>query len=366
MGNRIKILHVTDSLDKGGLEEVIYNLVKNTNDDVFDVRVAYFRGGDVSDRLKQKGFICYEIKESSTKKARVNNLAKLIDDERIDIIQTHFCLDGMLAAKKAKVKLIETTHNTYQFFVNPWGKIKYSFYLNLADRIVSVSESVNRFNKKHFLIFNKNNCISIRNSIDSERLIQTNRDRNEIKKELGLPQDSIIISTLSRIDVQKGLEYFIEVAKRLNKEYKNLYFLIPGTGDAEYTAKLKGIAQTEENILFLGHVEKVNELFKVMDIYVMSSLWEGAPLTLLEAMAYGKAVVVTDVGNTAEVIDDRRNGFLVTMKDIDAMVSKIKTLLNDENLKKEMEKNAAEDFQKHFSNEIMIEKYKNLYKTLLK
>lgn len=362
---KIKILHVCDALDKGGLEEVIYNLVKNTNDEEFDVSVAYFKGGVVANRLKEKGFSCHEI-NGTGKYARINKLKTFIKDGQFDIVQVHFSFDGILAAKLSGAKVIETTHNTYHFFENPWGRLKYSFYLNLVDAVVSVSGAVRKFNLANFKVKNKEKCVVITNSIDSERITPTERSKEELKQDYNLPEDSIIISTLSRIDVQKGLEYFIEAAQLLNKKYNQLIFLIPGEGAAEYSEAIKEKAAGIENIRFIGHVSKVNELFKIMDIFAMPSLWEGAPLTLLEAMAYGKPAVVTDVGNTAEVIQDGMNGYIVEKKDVRAFVDRIITLIENPDKKAEIEKQAQKDFAEKFSNQIMIQRYKQLYRSLLK
>ncbi|MEH7332811.1 glycosyltransferase family 4 protein, partial [Neobacillus drentensis] len=263
------------------------------------------------------------------------------------------------------VKVIETTHNTYHFFENPWGRTKYSFYLNLVDSVVSVSKAVEKFNLANFKVMNNRKYTVIRNSIDSERIIPTERTKAELKKEFGLPEDSFVVSTLSRLDVQKGLEYFIEAAKTLNQKYKHLVFLIPGEGGEQYSQSLREKAEGVSNIKFIGHVSKVNELFKVMDVFAMTSLWEGAPLTLLEAMAYGKAVVVTNVGNTAEVIQDNVNGFIVEKKDVSAFVERLSRFIENPDKRSELEQQAKKDFTEKFSNQIMISHYKQLYKSLL-
>ncbi|MGG3563700.1 glycosyltransferase family 4 protein [Neobacillus rhizosphaerae] len=361
---KIRVLHVCDALDKGGLEEVIYNLVKNTNSQEFEVGVAYFKGGVVADRLKEKGFNCQEINETN-KYSRIQQLKNYIKEGKFDIVQAHFCFHGILAAKLAGVKVIETTHNTYHFFENPWGRTKYSFYLNLVNSVVSVSKAVENFNLTNFKVLNKKKCTVIRNSIDSERIIPTERSKEDLKRELGLPENAFVISTLSRLDVQKGIEYFIEAAKMLNQKYENLVFLIPGEGAEPYSQTLKKQAEGINNIRFIGHVSKVNELFKVMDVYAMTSLWEGAPLTLLEAMAYGKPVVVTNVGNTAEVIQDNMNGFIVEKKDVNAFVERLSRFIEDPTKRFELEQQAQKDFNEKFSNHIMISNYKQLYLSLL-
>ncbi|MFZ7943810.1 glycosyltransferase family 4 protein [Neobacillus sp. 19] len=362
--NKIKVLHVCDALDKGGLEEVIYNLVKNTNDQKFEVSVAYFQGGMVANRLKEKGFICHEINVAG-KYSRINKLKNYIKDEKIDIVQAHFSFHGIIAAKLAGVKVIETTHNTYHFFENPWGRLKYSLYLNLVDTVVSVSGAVQNFNLTNFKVKNRKKCVVITNSIDSERIIPSEEPTTVLKQKYNISENSVVISTLSRIDVQKGLEYLIEAASILNQKYHHLVFLIPGEGNPEYGKQLQEKATGLDNLHFIGHVSKVNELFKIMDIFTMPSLWEGAPLTLLEAMAYGKPVVVTDVGNTAEVIQDGINGYIVPKKDVHAIVDRIITLIENPEKRIQIEMRAQNDFTDKFSNQIMVDKYKQLYESLL-
>ncbi|RTR36411.1 glycosyltransferase family 1 protein [Robertmurraya yapensis] len=362
---RIKVLHVCPSLDKGGLEEVIYNLVKNSNDNEYDVSVAYFNGGLVSDRLEEKGYTCYKL-SGAGKIDKIKEFMKVIKENEIDIVQAHFCFSGILAAKLSGVKIIETVHNTYVGFINPTGKLKYSLYLNMVDCIVSVSNEVSRFNFKNFSIGNKSKCKVITNSIDPERLNPSDKSVEKIKEEFGIPTNKRVISTLSRIDSQKGLEYFIEAAKKLNTEYDDLVFLIPGTGDEKYAEKLKESIINDNNIRFIGHVTKVNQLYKIMDIFVISSLWEGGPLTLLEAMAYGKAVIATPVGITPEVIENGINGYLVNVEDVDDLYEKIKDLLDNNKRSLRLGQQAKKDFEDKFSNEIMISNYKNLYRTLIK
>lgn len=359
----MKILHVSEALDKGGLEEVIYNLVKNTNEKRFDVRVASFRGGEVSNRLSKQGYLYYEITADS-KKERIQELKKLIKREGFDVVQAHFCFEAITAAKACGVKVIETVHNTYGFFVNPWGKLKYSYYLNRADAIVTVSDAVKYFNEQHFYVMKPEKCVSIRNSINPDRLRTSSRSNEEIKQSLGIPEKSLVISTLSRLDVQKGLEYFIDMAKLLNEQFEQIAFVIPGEGNEAYSAQLKERANGIDNIHFIGHTPNINDLFKIMDIFVLSSLWEGGPLTLLEAMAYEKAIVATKVGNTEEVIRDGSTGFLVDSKDAAALAEKVGNLIQDEVLRSRLAEKAHDDFYVRFSNDIMIQKYKQLYETL--
>ncbi|MFX3622957.1 MAG: glycosyltransferase family 4 protein [Ectobacillus sp.] len=359
----MKILHVCEALDKGGLEEVIYNLVKNTKDDRFDVRVAYFRGGQVAERLADKGVVSYEL-AGATKRERIGKLVELIKREGFDIVQTHFCFEAISAAKKCGVKVIETVHNTYGFFVNPWGKLKYSYYLNKADAIVAVSGAVKDFTEKHFTIFQKNKCSTIRNSIEPERLVRSSRTPEEIKEELGIPQDATVISTLSRLDVQKGLEYFIDAARKLNERFEHVAFVIPGEGEAAYTKQLHAYAADLKNVYFIGHIPNISDLFAIMDIYVMSSLWEGGQLTLLEAMAYEKPIVTTKAGFGAEVIRDGQSGYVVDIKDARALAERIWELLEDEQKRLRMAKEAHRDFYKNFSNDVMINSYKQLYMRL--
>lgn len=359
----MKILHVSEALDKGGLEEVIYNVVKHTNDGEFKVQAASFQSGEVSRRLEENGFVYYDL-QASSKKERIQRLTELIKRERFDLVQAHFCFEAITAAKACGLKVIETVHNTYGFFVNPWGRLKYSYYLNRADAVVAVSDAVKAFNEKYFFLFQPAKQIAIRNSVNPERLVRSSRSPEEIKHELGIPLKGTVISTLSRLDVQKGLEYFIEAARTLNKQYDDLVFIIPGEGAADYERQLKAAAEGVPNLYFVGHVPDINDLFAVMDIYVLSSLWEGGPLTLLEAMAYEKPIVATKVGIIEEVMQDEQNGYVANCKDADALAGKIGLLLEDETRRQEMARRAKRDFDMNFSNDVMMHAYKELYRKL--
>jgi glycosyltransferase involved in cell wall biosynthesis len=180
------------------------------------------------------------------------------------------------------------------------------------------------------------------------------------------------IVTVSGINPTKGLEYFIEMASRLLKRYKDLSFYIAAQNlksQRKYYQYLMGLVAafklTSENIKFLGMVDDIPSLLQSADIFVFTSVSESGPMAVWEAMAMGKAVVTTDVGSVNQYLVDGESGFIVPIKDPGALVEKVEILLNDPALRQAMGARAQAIAQKKLDVSIIAEKYANFYRKIL-
>jgi glycosyltransferase involved in cell wall biosynthesis len=121
----------------------------------------------------------------------------------------------------------------------------------------------------------------------------------------------------------------------------------------------------EENVRFLGQISNVPQLLTKAKVFALSSLTEGLPMSVIEAMAAGKPTVVTDVGGNGELVVEGETGFLVSSGDAKVFAEKICILLKDKTLAKRMGANGKRRVDSKFSQERMIRYYENVYKTLL-
>ena len=117
----------------------------------------------------------------------------------------------------------------------------------------------------------------------------------------------------------------------------------------------------ENLIQFLGYRSDIQNTMKQFDFVVLSSLWEGLPLTPIEAFSVGKTVIGTSVDGTPEIIEDKENGLLVNAKDVRQLSDAMNILIEDENLRKELEVNAKKCYMEEFSFDKLAKEYRDYY-----
>lgn len=168
--------------------------------------------------------------------------------------------------------------------------------------------------------------------------------------------------TVARLVPQKGLETLVDAAALL----PNVRFLIAGEGPER--AQLESLAQdrrVSERVCFLGYSADVRALLGAVDIFVLPSLFEGLPISVLEAMAAGRPVVATDVEGTREAVVAGESGILVPPGDPVALANAISTVLHDDELRARLVKAALERVRSEFSEDAMIASTAALYQELL-
>ena len=168
----------------------------------------------------------------------------------------------------------------------------------------------------------------IRNGVAVERFRQ--RPDPNLRRELAAGSDDFLFLTTARLDPQKGLDVLLRAARSVD----GARFLIAGVGgeraDLEREADELGV---RERILFLGHRADVPALLAASDAFVLPSLFEGTPLSLLEAMAAGKPVVASAIPGTDELVVNDETGLLVPVRDADALAQALRRIVADPDLR---------------------------------
>jgi glycosyltransferase involved in cell wall biosynthesis len=161
---------------------------------------------------------------------------------------------------------------------------------------------------------------------------------------------------------QKAPQDFIELANLVTDKIKNVKFILAGDGVLRASLqKLIFRYRLQDKVILAGWHRDIPQVLSALDIFVLTSLWEGFPITVLEAMASGKAVVVTHTGGIAELIKDGENGFLVRPKETEKMVEKIIRLVNNADLRRIMGEEARLSVTGSFSFSAMITAHQSLY-----
>ncbi len=365
---KIKILYLVEYWI-GGVRNVVLNLAERLDKSKFEVVVCSLCEHKVWD----KNFGASGVE---TRNFRMRNLfdigailalSKFIRDNRFHIVHTHLPradFYGRLVARLCHVPFIFSTVHSAEKHREKKHKFLHSFLdkisMGFANEIIAVAESV----KRHIIDkqgIDSDKIVVIRNGIDIGRYAGSGNPE-VTRREFGFHNNSVIVGVVGRLNKQKGLAFFLRAACEVLKVEKRVQFLIVGEGPQRYElerlSKRLGIDQW---VVFSGFRADVPSVLSVMDIFVMPSLVEGFPLSLLEAMAVGKPVIASNIGGIPEIVKDRESGILVPPRDPEALAEAIVELLKDRANWKVMGENGRQRVIEYFNVERMVRDYEEFY-----
>jgi len=369
--NKIKILYLITGLKMGGAEMLLYRLLINLDRKKYEpVIVSITSIAEIGRKIEKLKVKTLDLRV----KFKYDFFAFLkfiifLKKEKPQILHSHLFhanLLGRITGKICKVPIIiSTIHN-----VNFGGKLREKL-LKYTDKFCNFTIVISQIVAKEMIekkIVPKNKLKIICNGIDFKEFnLNKNKVQKKINRELKIKKNQNILISVGRLTEQKGYFYMIETVRILNKKYSDLIWIVLGDGeDKMKLEKQIKIENLQKNILFLGIKENVVEYLFDSDIFIMPSLWEGLPLSLLEAMACGLPVIATNVGGIPEIVKDKISGFLVEPKNPTILAEKIEYLLNlDIDSRKKMGIEGRKIVEEKFSLRKMVEKYENLYEKLL-
>jgi glycosyltransferase involved in cell wall biosynthesis len=178
-----------------------------------------------------------------------------------------------------------------------------------------------------------------------------------------------LICVVARIEHQKGQKYLIEACGKLKAKLQDFHLLLVGDiVDSAYLKECKDIAEKlgiQERITFTGQQENVSQVLSAIDIFVLPSLSEGFPRSVIEAMGARKPVIVTDVGGCSEAVEDYVSGFIVPAKDLKELSDKINLLGTDKELRSKVGKEARIRVEEMFSIQKNVKQIERAYREIL-
>lgn len=302
-------------------------------------------------------------------------LYRRIRRTRPDIVHTHNSKAGFLgrlAARIAGVPVVIHTPHCFAFMNEGFGKFEKVLYLYLekfaglfTDRLITVSKSQEMDIVSRRLIRQEKVCL-IENSVDVSRFIRNGKvDIQKKKKELGLDESSLILGTVGVLNESKGHKFLIEALSRVIKDGFDARLIIAGEGylqeELEALSQKMGVSSRAN---LLGYRYDIPEILSVMDVFVFTSLWEGMPLALLEAMAQGLPVVSTDVHGAVDLIRNNETGILVKKKDAIGLAGAIEYIISHRKEAKAMGERAQRLIRERYSLDKHIKKLEGLYTEL--
>ncbi len=324
------ILFVTVGYSLGGSEKMIQSIATILKKRGYKVRILAFKSwGEVSENLEKMNIDCVSLFGRGRLDFRVLwryflYLLKFPPDIIIAFLYRAY-IPTRLFGWILSIPNISSVRDV-QEWMNPVQKFFDRITSTFSYIIYACSEAVANFLTTDVGI-NPKNIVTILNGIDVNKY-NLKLDRIKKKKELGLDVKKLVVGTVSRLyEPKKGIKYLLKSVKLLQGEI-DFQLLIVGGGKDELI--LKEMADDLGiNVIFLGDRKDVPEILSVMDIFVLASLYEGLPVSLLEAMACSLPVVVTGVGGIPEVVINGKTGFIVEPRNVNQLSSKLKELLID-------------------------------------
>jgi glycosyltransferase involved in cell wall biosynthesis len=249
--------------------------------------------------------------------------------------------------------------------LRPERRIANRILSRVTDKIVAVSESI----KEDIIKYDKidpSKILVIHNGVDISKFAPDGRF-HDIRKEFAITDSDVVIGFIGRLVPAKGIEYLIDAFSHLERNLKNIKLLIVGHGSL--LDRLRERAHEHSingSVLFTGERHDIPDILSGIDIFVMPSVAEGLPNSLLEAMAMRKPIIATSVGGIPEVIRNGINGLLVPPRNAESIITAIKKLLDKRHLAKKMGQSARYFVEENLSIQATARKWESLYISLLK
>ncbi len=360
---RPHVVHVIDELPPDGAERLLADVLRHRSAAYRFSVVCLVRGGELEREIEAMGVPVTVLGRRTTySPALLWRLVRWLRRERADVVHTHlFTADayGRVAARLAGVRgVFSTVHST-----NVW---KDAFHRRidwllawLSTKVIAVSAEVAQVLAERDGI-PKSRIAVVENGIDLQRLAGATGEG--VRAEFGIPQQVPLIGLVGRLHPAKGHADLIAALARLAAQGIDTHCLLVGSGELrdEIAAEVARHG-LEGCVTFTGQRADVPRLLAALDVLAMPSRWEGLPMTLLEAMAMGKAIVATRVGGIPNVVTDGCDGLLAPAGDAAALAAALQRVVSDAALRRALGEQARETLLVRYDIGRTARAYESLY-----
>lgn len=367
----VQVLHIIKSLGRGGAETLLPETLAKHDPLKFHFHYIYFLPwkDQMVKQIQDAGgkVTCFSANNNFQIFRKINQIAAYVKENNIQLIHCHLPwagIVGRLVGKKTGVPVVYTEHNKWERYH------KFTYLLNKLSfanqqRVIAVSEDVAQSIKKHY---KKNNpeIQVVLNGINTDKFSPDWNGMYDIRRELNIPQTAIVIGIACVFRVQKRLLTWLEIAKQLHQEHPNLHFIIAGDGPLKEQVHAKAEElNLNTKVHFVGLQTEIRPYLKAMDIFMMSSEFEGLPIALLEAMSMECLPASTAAGGIPELVKHKENGLLVPVDAPLQLVGALAEILKSPERIKELGKAARKTVETSFSMRQMVNDLETIYTQLI-
>lgn len=370
---KIRIVHVLYRFAYGGLEFVLVNMINSMPSDEYEHIIVSLKEYS-PDMLKNinRPVEAYTVNKKDGKDpGYYSRLRKLIRQLKPQILHTYNigAIDSVVCGLFCGVKAyVHSEHG--RDVADPQGtNRKYNLMRKLLSplfsRFVVVSDELRSW-LVHQVGISSAKITRIYNGVDTE--IYQHAEYTEERKIQVLGVGGLLVGTVGRLDPVKNHLMLIDAFYQYRKNHpgKDVHLVIVGDGPARKDIENR-IAQygLGDDVILTGARNDIPEIMSVLDLYIQSSIAEGVPMTILEAMSSGLPVLSTSVGGIPEIIDHGSTGYLVESESTDAMQQAISYLLDNPDRLRLIGQNARKKIVENFSIQEMGSQYQQLYAQVL-
>ena len=353
------ILYVSHEASLTGAPKCLYALIKRINQKKYHPIFFSPYQGPLIKKLRDIGVETIVFKKNITL-----NLKRLIREKSIDLVHVNTIVStyGAFAGKLARKKVLWHIHEDISKGL--WNRFLRQLIRVLSDRIVVVSDRIHRS------FGNKNKVTTIHNGIDIKEFVK-DMEGDTIKQEFDLNKNFPIIGVIGSISPAKGHKYFLKALVEVERKYPKVATLIVGEsppvfrrwrGRMEELVKRIGL---KERVIFTGLREDISQIMAALDIFVLPSVYEAFGLVLLEAMAFKKPIIASNVGGIPEIVEDGITGLLVPPGDPESLAKAIIEITQHPKEAMKLGERGRERVKRYFSLDVYVQKIEKVYKEIL-
>lgn len=382
---RKKILYVITKSNWGGAQRYMYDLATNLPKDRFEIAVACGGNGLLAERLQEReiktiGVPAFQRDVNFFKEfAAFFQLLKIFRQEEPDVIHLNSSKAGVLGSLAAffyklitynlKLKTVFTVHGwPFNEDRGPLSKLFIflaSWFPTLFQDKIIVINKADLASAKKFISSDKISLIY--NGISPIDFVPRDKARAFLTEKTGveISTDILLVGIIAELTKNKGLEYLIGAADNLKTRDSKIKFIMIGAGENQSKLEHRITTLGLQNSVFLaGFIRDANQYLKAFDIFILPSVKEGLPYTIIEAMSAGLPIVATSVGGMPDLITDWGNGLLVPPKNPEALAQKIEVLLANRSLREQIGQKARQNIEEKFGLKKMLDETVNLYENV--
>lgn len=365
---KLGVVHVIDSLEYGGLERVVADLAIAQAAYGHTVKVFSLCDTDgFRPFLEQAGIpVIIGHKRGGADVRLIRLLRATLLETGVDVVHTHNFVPSYYAAAATRFArrppvLVNTCHNMGGRLRNRRLRWLYRWSLTHAQKVAMVGAKV----REQLVSSGRvpaSKSSTVMNGIPVDRFERSSATRAQVRDELGIAQDALVIGTVGRLVELKNQRLLLEAAALLRPSRPGLVVVLAGDGPLrDELASLARQLGMQDGVVFTGPRQDIPRLLNAFDLFALPSRTEGLSIALLEACAAGLPLIATRVGGNDEIVQAHQTGLLVPSDDVSALRAALSRLLEDPAQRLRMGENARRWVVEHGSIEAMRENYDALY-----
>lgn len=366
----IKIAHIVPSFGVGGMENGIVNLINTMDAEKFSFCLFSFldQSASVARITNDRVYIEVIPKKDGNDWRLPLRLAHRLKEHNVDIVHSHCWgtyIEALLASKVARIPVITHGEHGTDHLDKRRRIIAYKIGAKITDQMLTVSQDLcDRFVRQYHI--SPHRVKSIMNGVNCQKFQPSDDVRQAWQSELALDDDHVVIGTVGRLSFEKDYQTLLEAFALVVKQSPKARLLLIGDGpDRGKLLVLTEQLNLSGSVKFLGMRSDVPALLNALDIFVLSSISEGIPNTILEAMCVGLPVVSTKVGGVPEIVQDGITGLLSRSRDPQSLANALTKLVVSSSLRRKMGDAGKAIVRERFSLESMVKAYEENYVELL-